>query len=129
MAAVLELPEIPKLYESHLAAVDRKSEAERPLSEDDLDEVWDFLDHHLFLVPVLKEALVFLSDIFGEKGQGSIFVETDPEVEDWEYLVVAIHTQLPANQAEVQLKTFDETWWLENLPRARDKLLFTLEFV
>jgi hypothetical protein len=58
-----------------------------------------------------------------------VYVEADPEVEDWECLVIAIRTPLPAADAQALLDAFGTTWWLEHLPQAQGKLLFTLEFV
>jgi len=130
MTLVLELPEIIRLYPPQPERGHHELATEPPCQDEDLYlEGWAFLDRHLFLVPVLKEAFGPLRDIFGEKGKASLSVTTDPEVEDWEYLVVAIHTTLPADQAQAQLDAFGEAWWLENLPRAKGKLLFTLEFV
>ena len=100
-----------------------------PPVEDFDPEVDAFLKRYPFLLLLLKESVDPLGEIFGDETMLSVSVETDPEVEDWEYLVIAVRTTLPAEQASAQLDAFDAAWWLEHLPRAQDKLLFTLEFV
>ena len=97
---------------------------------DDFDpEVDAFLTRYPFVVLLLKESIAPLRKIFGDQTMLSVTVETDPEVEDWEYLVIAFRTTLPADQAQAQLDTFGASWWLDALPRAQGKVLFTLEFV
>ena len=65
-----------------------------------------FLERYLFLRPMLKEALDPLRKIFGETTTLSVYVETHPEVDDWEYLVIALRTTFPADQARAQLDAF-----------------------
>ncbi len=105
------------------------SAEQSPLAEDFDPEVDVFLKCYPFLLLLLKESVDPLREIFGDETMLSVSVETDPEVEDWEYLVIAVRTTLPADQAQAQLDAFDAAWWLDNLPRAQGKLLFTLEFV
>lgn len=92
-------------------------------------EVDAFFDRYPFLVLLLKESVDPLKAHFGETAILSVTVENDPEVEGWEYLVIAFRTTLPADQAQAQLDAFDADWWLDALPRAQGKVLFTLEFV
>ena len=100
-----------------------------PPVEDFDPEVDAFLKRYPFLVLLLHESVEPLRAHFGETIPLSVYVEADPEVEGWEYLVIAVRTTLAAEQASAQLDAFDAAWWLEHLPRAQDKLLFTLEFV
>ena len=100
-----------------------------PPVEDFDPEVDAFLTRYPFLVPLLRESVDPLRKIFGNKGTLSVYVETDPEVEGWEYLVIAIRTTFPADQAQAQLDAFDADWWLNKLPHAQGKVLFTLEFI
>jgi len=101
-----------------------------PLPLEDFDpEVDAFLKRYPFLLPLLKESVDQLRAHFGETTTLSVMVETDPEVEDWEYLVIAVRTTLPADQAQAQLDAFGAAWWLDKLPCAQGELLFTLEFV
>ena len=124
MPTVLALPEISNIYQPGELGT-------TPARPDEVvdPEIWAFLDHHFFLMPVLRDADGPLRDAFGERTHVSISIETDPEVEGWEYLVMAIRTTLPALQAQAQLDAFGDAWWLENLPRAQGLLLYTLEFV
>lgn len=116
MASVLALPDMHRIGQVSLG--------------DNLDPDIDaFLERYPFLLPLLREALPPLMKILGETTFLSITVETDPEVDDWAYLVVAVLTTLPVEEAQAKLDAFDATWWLKHLPRAQGKLLFTLEFV
>lgn len=78
---------------------------------------------------MLKESADPVRKIFGDQTILSVTVENDPEVEDWQYLVIAFRTTLPVDQAQAQLDAFGAAWWLDALPRAQGKVLFTLEFV
>ena len=100
-----------------------------PPVEDFGPEVDAFLTRYPFLVPLLRESADPLRKIFGGQAMLSLTVATDPEVEDWEYLVVAVRPTLSADAAQAQLDAFDADWWLQKLPHAQGKLLFTLEFV
>ena len=95
----------------------------------DPDAVSAFLARHPFLVPVLTDALGPLEDAFGAETPFVVAVETDPEVAGWVELRVDVETTLPADEADRRLEAFDTAWWLDNLPRAEDKLFFTLAFV
>ena len=97
--------------------------------EDFDPEVDAFLTRYPFLVPLLRESADPLRKIFGDETMLSLTVETDPEVEDWEYLVIAVQTTLLADQAQARLDAFDAAWWRDKLPHAQGKLLFILEFV
>ena len=116
MTSRIELPEIASI-------------GEPPLVEDLDSEVDAFLQHHLFLLPVLRDAVRPLSEIFGKDTRINVYVEAGDSENDGEYLVIAVQTTLPVDDADQLLETFDTTWWLANLPSAKDKLLFTLEFV
>jgi hypothetical protein len=100
-----------------------------PPGEDFDPEVDAFLNRYPFLGLLLMESVDPLKAHFGETAMLSLTVEADPEVADWEYLVIAVRTTFPADQAQAQLEAFDADWWLEKLPYAQGKLLFTLEFV
>lgn len=105
------------------------SAGQTPPVEDFDPDVDAFLTRYPFLVSLLKESADPGRKIFGDQTMLSVTVETDPEVEDWEYLVIAFRTTLPADQAQAQLDAFGAAWWLDALPHAQGKLLFMLEFV
>src|SRR5712691_4503259 len=100
-----------------------------PPVEDFDPDVDAFLTRYPFVVSLLRECIDPLWEIFGDQTTLSVTVEADPEVEDWEYLVIAVRTTLPADEAQARLDAFDAVWWLDALPRAQGKVLFTLEFV
>jgi hypothetical protein len=140
MAAVLELPQVAynvqKWENSHntgtasalpLSPVSHPEQT--PPVEDFDPDVDAFLTRYPFLVSLLREGIDPLRVHFGDQTMLRVTVETDPEVEDWEYLVIAFRTTLSADQAQAQLDAFGAAWWLDALPRAQGKVLFTLEFV
>jgi len=92
-------------------------------------EVDAFLTRYPFVVRLLKESDEPIGRIFGDQIILSVRVETDPDVEDGEYLVIAFRTTLPADQAQAQFDAFGTAWWRKNVPRAQGKLRFTLELV
>jgi hypothetical protein len=95
----------------------------------DPEAVEAFLERYPFLIPVLTEALGPLREAFGPETPFVVAVEIDPEVAGWEELRVDVETTLPVDEADRRLEAFATTWWLENLPRADEKLFFTLAFV
>lgn len=88
-----------------------------------------FLARYPFLLPLLTEALGPLREAFGPETPLVVAVDIDPEVAGWEELRVDVETALPVDEADRRLEAFDTVWWLDNLPRAEDKLFFTLAFV
>ena len=78
---------------------------------------------------LLTEALAPLGDTFGPDTPLVVAVETDPEVADWEELRVTVETTLPVDEADRRLEAFATAWWLAHLPRAQEKLFFTLSCV
>ena len=140
MAAVLELPQVAynvrEWENSHntgtasalpFSPISRPEQT--PPVEDFDPDVDAFLTRYPFVVSLLRECIDPLWGIFGDQTTLSVTVEADPEVEDWEYLVIAVRTTLPADEAQARLDAFDTAWWLDALPRAQGKVLFTLEFV
>ena len=96
---------------------------------DDPAAVEAFLVRYPFLVPLLTEALGPLGDTFGSDTPLVVAVERDPEVADWQELRVTVETTLPVDEADRRLEAFTTTWWLAQLPRAQEKLFFTLSCV
>lgn len=87
-----------------------------------------FLAEHPGVTQVLLEAKKPLRDAFGKGVQVSVTVTSNPEVAEGEFLVSRIQTSLSARQARSRLDRFDETWWLDNAPRAEGQLIFTIAF-
>ena len=117
MAAVLELPEMEHCLRKQengrgsgtvsQLTLPPVASAGQTLPAVDFDpEVDAFLTRYPFLLPLLKESVDQLRAHFGATTTLSVTVETDPEVDEWEYLVIAIRTTLPADQAQGQLDAF-----------------------
>ena len=88
-----------------------------------------FLAEHPSVTQVLIEARAPLQDAFGKDVQVSVTATSNSGVAEGEFLVSSIQTSLSAVQAHACLDTFDETWWLDNAPRAQGQLIFTVAFV
>jgi len=87
-----------------------------------------FLAAHPTVSQVLLDAKAPLQDAFGKDVQVSVTVTSNPEIADGEFLVGSVQTSLSAGQAHARLDTCDESWWLDNAPRAQGRLLFTIAF-
>ncbi len=96
----------------------------------DREAVTGFLSRHDFLVDLLIEAREHIRTHFGPDTPTAleIFYDLDDEHEEPDLLAL-IETTLPAEEASVQLDRFDETWWLDALPRSQYILTITLRFV
>lgn len=89
-------------------------------------KVQDFLRQHPQVEQLLYEAQKPLQHTFGKNVAVSVTVISNPDIAPRELLVSSIQTSLSAAQAIARLDTFDETWWLDNAPRAKGQLVFTL---
>jgi hypothetical protein len=55
-------------------------------------------------------------------------VATDPEVAGVTHLVLSINQDGSVDRALNRLRRFDDDWWLDQIHRARGKLVITLAF-
>lgn len=98
-------------------------------TESDLEHTKAFLKRYPSLLLLLVEGVDHLCHAFPESQEFSLEFEVDPELPNWQYLAVRIHTSLPSDQAHARLEAFDEAWLLDHTEQIGDKLLFTLECV
>lgn len=94
---------------------------------DNKEEVSDFLYKHQELFFIILEAekqirKYFLNDRLGLK------IITDPEIANWENLMITIHTKLDVDQAFDQLKQLDNDWWLDVFAQVGNKLNIHIDF-
>ena len=81
-----------------------------------------------WLEPLLYEACGRLREIFGDEPLLDLERFDDPESpESAPTLFLVVRTQRAPHEADKMLDRFDETWWLDNLDRARGKLEFTIK--
>jgi hypothetical protein len=116
-------PILEPVYEFRLIAGDN-GDVETPGAD-----VLCFLEAKPDLVALLHEAVPHLEECFGPFPQVVLEIVDDPEVEDLTQLVANIRTALPVEEAINQLARFDETWFLDQLPRTINQFNFNLEFV
>jgi hypothetical protein len=97
-------------------------------SAQDPAKVQHFFAQHLTVKQLLLEAKAPLQHTFGKDVVVAVTVTSNLEMADGEFLVDSILTMLSAAQAHACLEAFDETWWLDNAPRAKGQLIFTVAF-
>lgn len=95
----------------------------------DNQEVQEFLQANEHVAPLLLEAWARIAENFGPDTSVVLEVRQDPEEDSDPRLFAAIQTKLPPDEARRREARFDEEWWLENLPRARRKVNFCLQYV
>ncbi len=91
------------------------------------DEVVRFVEKNPFLAPLLSEARPQIQKHFPAAEAFLQFV-VDPEIPDYEELVVSIATDLGSGEAVRRLLQLGDDWWFGSLQRAQGKLCITLEF-
>lgn len=80
------------------------------------------------LSQVVEEAEAQLRERFGRNVMMELEYFEDPESTiHAPVLFLAIRTNLDPRQADEILEKFDEEWWIDNMPRARQKLEFILK--
>jgi hypothetical protein len=94
---------------------------------DNQEEVSDFLYKHqeLFLIVLEAEKKIkqyFLNDKL------SLKIITDPEIANWENLIIIIQTKLDVDQAFDKLKQLDNDWWLDVFYLVGNKLNIHIDF-
>jgi hypothetical protein len=89
------------------------------------DLVRQFLDENYFLAPLLKmisdNTLLYFTD-----RKLSLEVISDPEIPNYEKLLISISSSYDLPEAMRRLRMFDEGWWLEYPPLAQDKILIDI---
>ncbi len=93
----------------------------------DGDEVARFLDGSPFLAPLLLDAEQAAHRHF-PKANLRLEVTTDPEAPEATHLVLSIASAGSVNRALTRLRRFDDEWWIDQIHRARGKLVITLTF-
>jgi hypothetical protein len=91
-------------------------------------KVQGFLTQHPHVEELLHDAQRPLQHAFGKDVTVSVTVVNNPDIAPGEVLVSSIQTSLSAMKALARLDAFDEEWWLDNAPRAKRRLVFTLAF-
>ena len=78
----------------------------------DSNKILQYLQSKRELIPFLLEAERQIRKVFISEKLVLKFIY-DPEIINWTKLIVAIHTNLDANEAFDKLKLLDHSWWLE----------------
>lgn len=87
-----------------------------------------FLGKHPFLVQVLEEAYPVIVRHFGEDATCKLRVIQDPDGGPDELHGVVL-TRLASREALRRLDDLDDEWWLDQLPRARGRLVLSIEHI
>ena len=86
-----------------------------------------YIHRHPFLADLLIELHGKAREYFGANTRLALDVVRDPEARDAEELLAVVRSSLPREQARERLRELDESWWLDNLDRARCKLTVDVE--
>lgn len=106
------------------------AQQERAQREAMLRPIATFLaKHEDGLLELLSEGIRHLHNAFPESRGFVLTLEVDPELPDWEYLVVSIKTSLTVEEANARLNAFTNSWLFDHVAQIGDKLLFDLEYV
>jgi hypothetical protein len=92
------------------------------------DRIFEFIKYQLDLLTLLVEARSKLIKYF-RVAQFILEVIADPDEPDDTQLVMFVRTGLSPEEALTALAHFDEEWWADALPRAKNKLTIHLELV
>lgn len=86
-------------------------------------DVYNFLRENQFLISLLFEAYFEIMDIFGKDVNLSLKVSKDDEYEKLYLLINSSH-----QDAYDLLDKLDENWWIDVIPRAKNKMNIDLEY-
>ena len=90
-------------------------------------EVFNFLYNHQKLFSILLEAEKNIKEYFFIE-QLSLKIINDPEIANWENLMITIHTKLDIDQAFDRLKQLDNDWWIDIFSEVDNKLNIHIDF-
>jgi hypothetical protein len=93
------------------------------------DAVAEFLDRRPFLSDLLMEAYNKIIEVFGKGTPVKLKLFHDPAYPGSSKLFAVISTSLSAEEAIKLEDKLDQTWWIQNLDRARCQFNITVEFV
>ena len=91
------------------------------------EEIVGFLRASPFLAPLLVDAEQAARRHFPEAGL-RLDIATDPEIAGATHLVLSITQAGSVDRALDRLRRLDDDWWLDQMHRARGKLVITLAF-
>jgi hypothetical protein len=74
--------------------------------------VLEYLLDKPHLTSFILKAYEKIREIFTNE-QLSLKTSFDPEIIDWKKLIIAIHTNLDADEAYDKLKILDNSWWID----------------
>jgi hypothetical protein len=96
---------------------------------EDSKAVTEFLAQNTFLNDLLVEAHDKIVEIFGEDADMHLELYEDPDFGSHQQLYAVIVTSLDTKEAIPLQERLDDTWWLDNLMRARGKFNIIVEYV
>ena len=92
------------------------------------ERVWQFLEKHPFLVPLLLEAPTEINHHFpGDSLSLEVAIDPESASSDDDELVLQIATNIEAEESVDRLWKLDEAWWINSLDRAKGKMFINLE--
>ena len=92
----------------------------------DEDQVADFLQLHVFLIPLLEEISEKVQEYFPDSPMDLHVLYADEE--ESPLLVASVRPSVSAREAFSTMKRFRHEWWFDEMDRAEDQLLVTVAF-
>ena len=90
-------------------------------------QVIQYLSEQEYLISLLLEAHQKIREVFPNEQLG-LRVSSDPEILGWKRLLIAIHTNLDADEAFDKLKLIENNWWLDAASEVGNDLDIHIEF-
>jgi hypothetical protein len=93
----------------------------------DKERVLAFLAEYPSVHQILSEAYTAIQKYLGDS-KPSLQIVSDKEIENFDYLLIGVHTNLDVEEAWQRFSRFRDEWLLNNLERTEAKLTVDLEF-
>jgi len=94
----------------------------------DTSEVVSYLERHAASRRVMVEAIEAIPQYFPEFRKATARFRPNYDSSAFPYIAVRIDTGVDANQARSLRETFDEEWWIPELPSVHGELLIDVEY-
>jgi hypothetical protein len=91
------------------------------------DAVEEFLAAHDFLLPLIEEARAKIAEYFGAETPLTLAVRFHPD-DGTSELFLYIKSALPVVEAREVLDRLAWDWWLDEMPRAHNRMMLSLGY-
>jgi hypothetical protein len=89
--------------------------------------VKEFLEENAFLIPLIEESRAKVAEYFGAETPLALEVRFHPD-DGLSELFLYIKSALPVSEAMEILDRLAWDWWLDEMPRARNRMMISLGY-